>query len=63
MLRDELAESQTFVQLAHQRQAAIGGDSRSLGTDIQGSVKGELKGLVWLLTHSEYTAVGVFATL
>jgi hypothetical protein len=52
VLRDELAESQTFVQLAHQGQAAVGGDSRSPETDLQGNLKGKLKGLVWLLTHS-----------
>jgi hypothetical protein len=63
VLRDELAESQTFVQLAHQGQAAVGGDSRSLEIDLPASVEGELKGLVWLLTHSVYTAVSVFSRL
>jgi hypothetical protein len=48
---DEITEAQTFVQLAHQNQAAVGGDPRSLEIHLQRSVEGELKWLVLFLTH------------
>jgi hypothetical protein len=31
---DEITEAQTFVHLAHQNQAAVGGDRRSLKIDL-----------------------------
>ncbi|HUE02781.1 MAG TPA: hypothetical protein VMR62_24660 [Bryobacteraceae bacterium] len=51
VLSDQFAEAQTFVQLAHQNQTAVGGDSRALEIDLQRSVKKELKGLILFLTH------------
>ena len=51
VLGDEITEAQTFVQLAHQNQAAVGGDPRSLEIDLQRSVEGELKWPVLSLTH------------
>jgi hypothetical protein len=51
VLRDEVAEPQTFVELPHEDQAAIGGDPRSLELDLQRRVERELKGLGLRLTH------------
>jgi hypothetical protein len=51
VLRDQVAEAQPLVQLAHEDQAAIGGDSRSLELDLQRHAERELKGLVCRLTH------------
>jgi hypothetical protein len=48
--RDEVAESQTFIQLPHQDQATVGGNPPSLEVGLPGSAKGELEGLVWFLT-------------
>ncbi len=39
MLRDEVAEPQPFVQLAHEDQATIGGDPRPLELDLQRGLK------------------------
>jgi hypothetical protein len=47
---DESAESQSFVQLPHQTQPGVRGDSRPLGIQLQGSVERELKWLVLFLT-------------
>lgn len=55
VLFDEFAESQTFIQLPHQKQAAIRSDSRSLEIHLQGAVEGKLKGLVLFLTHGVWT--------
>jgi hypothetical protein len=46
VLGDEIAEAQTFIQLAHQNEAAVGGDARSLEIDLQRGIEGELKGLI-----------------
>src|SRR5450759_3077838 len=51
VLLGKFTESQTFVYLPHQNQAAIGSDSRSLEIDLQGSIEEELKGMVLFLTH------------
>jgi hypothetical protein len=56
VLFDQFAESQAFVQLAHQNQATIRSDSRPLEIDPQGSVERELKGLVLSLTHRVCTS-------
>ena len=45
VLGDQFAEAQPFIQLAHQNEAPVGGDARSLEIDLQRSVKRELK---WL---------------
>lgn len=49
MLLDEFTESPTFVQLPHQNQTSIGGDSRSFEIDFQCSIETELKGLILVL--------------
>ena len=51
MLHDEITEAQTFVQLAHQDQATVGSDARTLEIDLQRGVEGELKRLILYLTH------------
>lgn len=56
VLRDEVAESQTFVLLAYQNQATIGGDSRSLEIHLQRGIEGELKRLILCLTHWVFTS-------
>ena len=48
---DERTQSQTFIQLAHQKQTAVGGDARTLEINFQERVKRELKGLILFLTH------------
>jgi hypothetical protein len=48
---DERTQSQTFIQLAHQQQTAVGGDARTLEINFQRRVKRELKGLILFLTH------------
>ena len=50
MLCNEFAQDQTFIQFAHDNQAAVGTDPRSLGIDLQRGVEGELKGLILFLT-------------
>jgi len=50
MLFDELSQAEPFVQLAHQNQAAVGGDPRSLEIDLQSRVEGKLKRLILFLT-------------
>ena len=51
VLFNEFAELQTFVQLTHQQEAAIGGDPRSLEIDVQRGIKRELKCLILFLTQ------------
>jgi hypothetical protein len=51
MLFDEISQPQPFVQIAHQDQATIGGDPRSLEVHFQGGMEGKLKGLILFLTH------------
>src|SRR5712692_9433924 len=50
MLLDQFSEPESLVEFAHQDQAAVGSDARALETDLEGGVKGELKGLVWGFT-------------
>jgi len=57
------SNSRTRVRLPPACRRQVRGDSRSPETDLQGSLKGKRKGLVWLLTQSGYTAVSVFSTL
>jgi hypothetical protein len=47
----EFAQAETFVQLAHQNQATVGGHSRALKLDPQSGVERELKGPLLRLTH------------
>jgi hypothetical protein len=49
-------KAQTFVQLAHQNQAAVGSHSRALELDPQGAVERELKGLLLRITHCPPTS-------
>jgi hypothetical protein len=51
VLGDERAQSQTLIQLAHQKQTTGGGDARTLEIHFQTGVKRELKGLILFLTH------------
>src|SRR5450759_3053197 len=51
MLSDERTQPQAFIPLAHQQQAAVGSNPRSLEIDSQRGIERELKGLVLLLTH------------
>jgi hypothetical protein len=48
---DERTQSQTFIQLAHQKQTTVGGDTRTLKINFQRRVKRELKGLILFLSH------------
>jgi hypothetical protein len=50
VLPEELAESPTLAQLAHDNQADAGGDSGILKIDLHKGVEGELKGLVLFIT-------------
>jgi hypothetical protein len=56
VLGNEFAEAQTFVQLAHQNEAPIRRDARSLEIDLQRSVERELKWLILFLTHCVLTS-------
>jgi hypothetical protein len=51
VLCNEFAQAQTFIQFAHDNQAAVGSDPRALEIDLQRRVKRELKGLILFLTH------------
>jgi hypothetical protein len=46
VLGNEITEARTFVQLGHQNQGTVGGDSRSLEIDLEGAVEGELEWLI-----------------
>jgi hypothetical protein len=48
---DELAQSETFIQLPNQQQASVGGDLRSLEIRLQRGTKREAKRLILYLTH------------
>jgi hypothetical protein len=48
---DESSEPESLVEFAHQDQAAVGSDAGPLEIDLEGGVKGELKGLTLFLTH------------
>ena len=43
-LGDEFAEAQTFVQLAHQNEATIGGDPRARKSTLSEALKESCKG-------------------
>ena len=58
VLGDEFAEAETFVQLAHQDEAPIRCDARSLEIDLQRSVERELEWLIFSLTHWVLTSGG-----
>ena len=51
VLGDEPAQSQTLIQLAHQKQTTVGGNARTLEINFQRRIKRELKGLILFLTH------------
>jgi hypothetical protein len=53
---DEFTQTQAFVELPHQNQAAVGGDPRSSEVDFQRSFEAELKRLILLLTHWLWTS-------
>ncbi len=46
VLGDECLQPQAFIQLAHQKEAGVGGDARPLERDFQETVELELKWLV-----------------
>ena len=46
VLRDECLQPQAFIQLAHQNEAGVRGDARSLERDFQKAIERELKRLV-----------------
>jgi hypothetical protein len=48
---DQVTQTQTLVQLAHQNQATIRRNSRSLEIDFERAIERELKWLVFYLTH------------
>ncbi len=56
LLLDEFLQTQSLIQLSNQNQAAIGSHSRSLEVDLQGSIEGELKGLILFLTYGVCTS-------
>jgi hypothetical protein len=45
-LRNEALQSQAFIQLAHENEAGVGGDARSLERDLQKTIERRLKRLV-----------------
>ena len=51
VLRDECLQPETFIQLAHQNEAGVGGDARTLERDLEEAVERELKWLVSFFTH------------
>jgi len=51
MLLDQFSKTESLVEFADQDQAAVGSHARALKIDLEGGVKGELKGLVWGFTH------------
>jgi len=51
MLLDQFSKPESLVEFAHQDQAAVGSDARTLKIDLERGVEGELKGLFWAFTH------------
>ncbi len=51
MLFDQFSEPESLVELAHQDQAAVGGDAGTLEIDPERGVERELKGLFLYLIH------------
>ena len=56
VLRDQVADAQSLVQLAYEDEPAVGGDPRALELDAEPGVKRELKGLVLCVTHRMRTS-------
>ena len=50
VLFGELSQAEPFVQLAHQNQAPVGRERRSLEIDLQSRVEGKLKRRILFLT-------------
>ena len=48
---DHGIQSQTLIQLVHQKQTAVGGDTRTLETNFQTGGKRELKALILCFVH------------
>jgi hypothetical protein len=48
---DTFSPPPALAELAHEYQAAVGRDARTLEIDLEGSVEGELKGLFLAFTH------------
>jgi hypothetical protein len=48
---DQFSEPESLVQFAHPDQAAVGSDAGILEGDFERDVEGELKGLIFHLTH------------
>ena len=46
VLCDERLQAQAFIQLAHQNEAGVRGDARSLERDLQEAIERELKRLM-----------------
>jgi hypothetical protein len=57
---DELAQTETLVQLADQQQASVGGDLGALEIRLQRGTKREAKRLVFCLTHWMEASGAVF---
>ena len=51
MPRDQFAEPEPLVEFAHQEQAAVGSDARTLKADLETGIEGKLKRPVLLLTR------------
>ena len=62
MLGDECLQPQTFIQLAHQNEASVRSDARSLERDFQEAVERELEWLVLSFTHRVSPSVVWFLT-
>jgi hypothetical protein len=48
---DEIAKTQSFIQLAHQDQPAVGSDAGTLEINLQRGAERELKGPILFFTH------------
>jgi hypothetical protein len=51
MLVDQFAKAESLVELTHQDQTAVGGDTRTWEIDLERGVEGELERLILSLTH------------
>jgi hypothetical protein len=56
MLSDQFSKPESLVELAHQDQAAVGSDARTLEIDLERGIEGELKRLVGAFTHGVSTS-------
>jgi hypothetical protein len=50
-LFDEFSEPHSFVEFAHQDQAAVGSEAGTLEIDLERRAEGELRGLVLVLAY------------